>query len=317
MIVGAGAVGGAIGGALALAGCEIALVARGAHLEAIRAHGLRLVTPERSETLPLPAFASAHEARADESDAVIVATKSADTVRALAGIAWRTPIFCAQNGVSNERAVAERFEHAYGMLVFAPLSHLSPGVVTIHSAPSFGGIDVGRWPDVVDLVTLHLVDDLARGGFDARPRQAIARWKYGKLLTNLGNVLEALGGRAALRPEWIGAANDEGEACLRAAGIAFVPAAEIHARFADVREVLPRGGGSTWQSLARGLPLETEHLNGEIVRLGRAHGVATPMNEALLALAARATEERWAPGARSVDELSAWLAAAAPSRAPT
>jgi 2-dehydropantoate 2-reductase len=45
----------------------------------------------------------------------------------------------------------------------------------------------------------------------------------------------------------------------------------------------PRSGGSTWQSLARGLPLETEHLNGEIVRLGRLHGVPTPVNTAVTA----------------------------------
>ena len=41
-----------------------------------------------------------------------------------------------------------------------------------------------------------------------------------------------------------------------------------------------RGGGSSWQSLARGTgSIETDYLNGEIVMLGRMHGVPTPANE--------------------------------------
>jgi ketopantoate reductase len=42
--------------------------------------------------------------------------------------------------------------------------------------------------------------------------------------------------------------------------------------------------GSTWQSLARGRPTEIAYLNGEIVRLGRKHGIATPINEHLVDL---------------------------------
>ena len=55
VIVGAGAVGGAIGGALALAGHDVTLVARGAHLEALRARGLTLVTPDANHVVRLPA----------------------------------------------------------------------------------------------------------------------------------------------------------------------------------------------------------------------------------------------------------------------
>ena len=55
IIIGAGAVGGAIGGRLFESGHEVVLVARGAHLEALREGGLRLRTPEGSLTLPGPA----------------------------------------------------------------------------------------------------------------------------------------------------------------------------------------------------------------------------------------------------------------------
>lgn len=320
VIVGAGAVGGAIGGALALVGHPVVLLARGAHLEALRARGLTLVTPGGPHRIVVSVASSASDVPLDVSDVVIVATKTQDTEAALAPIRdRRVPILCAQNGIANERIAHARFDDVYGMVVFAPLAHLEPGIVSIHAAPSFGGIDLGRDPSGEDARADAIVADLVAAGFDARVRGDIARWKVGKLLSNLGNALEALGGRAALRPEWLGALSDEAEACLRAAGIDHVGVGAIFERFAGVREVGARGGGSTWQSLARGQPLETEHLNGEVVRLGAQYGVATPMNAALVALAARASAERWAPGVRSIAELSAALSlpARAPSRAPT
>jgi 2-dehydropantoate 2-reductase len=65
-----------------------------------------------------------------------------------------------------------------------------------------------------------------------------------------------------------------------------------------------RDGGSSWQSLARGLPtIETDYLNGEIVLLGRLHGVPTPCNEALQRVANRMVLERRNPGSLPVDDL--------------
>ncbi len=194
------------------------------------------------------------------------------------------------------------------MLVFAPLSHLTPGTVTLHARAPFGGLDLGPWPAGQDDVARQMADDLRGAGWDARAVDDIARRKYGKLLTNLGNALEALGGRAALRGEdWLRRLTEEAEACLRAAGIAHASASEIYARFAEVREAVPRSGGSTWQSLARGVPLETDLLNGEIVRLGAAHDVPTPWNRALVALSARASREGWAAESLAPEELSSLL----------
>jgi 2-dehydropantoate 2-reductase len=72
----------------------------------------------------------------------------------------------------------------------------------------------------------------------------------------------------------------------------------------------PRGGSSTWQSVARASGrIETDYLNGEIVLLGRLHGVATPVNEALQALAARLARERGRPGSVPLAEIEAAIAA--------
>ncbi len=63
-------------------------------------------------------------------------------------------------------------------------------------------------------------------------------------------------------------------------------------------EGTPRGGGSSWQSLARGTgTVEADYLNGEIVLLGRLHGVATPANELVRQLVNRAAREGTRPGA--------------------
>jgi 2-dehydropantoate 2-reductase len=67
-----------------------------------------------------------------------------------------------------------------------------------------------------------------------------------------------------------------------------------------------RAGSSSWQSLARGTrAIETDYLNGEIVLLGRLHGVATPVNEALCELAGRHARDGGAPGQLSAQDVAA------------
>ncbi len=98
----------------------------------------------------------------------------------------------------------------------------------------------------------------------------------------------------------------EGEACLDAAGIDRVTAQDDVARRGDLLSWhrvggQRRGGGSSWQSLTRGTGrIETDHLNGEIVLLGRLHGVPTPANELLRQLANRLAREGKPPGSVAV-----------------
>src|SRR6185436_13913264 len=151
--------------------------------------------------------------------------------------------------------------------------------------------------DLAHAITLDLVE----AGFDARVSEDIVRLAYGKLLTNLGNVLQAVAREQTSWTYWLARAQEEAVSCYHAADIAYAPVDELRARYASVHD-LPvagarRGGGSTWQSLARGTgSIEADALHGEIVRLGRAWDVGTPVNLALLNLAHRAVTERWPPG---------------------
>ena len=103
----------------------------------------------------------------------------------------------------------------------------------------------------------------------------------------------------------------EGVAVLDAAGIGYATSAEIqavrgdHVDFAPVTGIA-YGGGSSWQSLSRGTgSIEADFLNGEIVLLGREHGVPVPVNEALQRLANRAAAGRLPPGSLSPEQILA------------
>jgi 2-dehydropantoate 2-reductase len=202
-----------------------------------------------------------------------------------------------QNGVENERRALRWFADVYGVVVMAPAAHLEPGVVAGYSAPMRGVLDVGRYPTGTDDVAVGMATAFARAGFSAVAQPDIMAWKYRKLLMNLGNIVEALCTREQATGDVVRALDQEGAAVLAAAGIAYVTTDQDRDRREGVLSPQPvggrsRDGGSTWQSVARGMPsLETPFLNGEIVVLGREFGVPTPVNEACCRLAIEAVRD--------------------------
>jgi 2-dehydropantoate 2-reductase len=320
-VYGAGAIGGAIGGRLFEAGHDVTLVARGDHLRALRDDGLTLVSPDGSATLRPPAVGHPAEADLRDGDVVIMAMKSQDTAAALADLAQHAPpgvrVACAQNGVDNERVALRFFPYVYGVAVMLPATHLQPGVVVVHLAPTTGLLDLGRYPDGVDAVAEEVSAALSGATFGSQARPDIMRWKYRKLILNLGNAVEAVcGPEAARSTPLVRMARAEGEACLQAAGIDAVSIDDDRTRRGDVFQLRPvpgheRQGGSSWQSLARGLhTVETDYLTGEVVLLGRLHRVPTPVNELLQRLANRMAAEGRPPGSVAADDVLARLGVA-------
>lgn len=316
VVYGAGAIGGVIGGMLHRKGHRVSLIARGAHLEAIRRRGLTLERPGVSEQLEVEAVDDPARLDWSEPAVVLLAVKGQDTddaLDALSGVAPpATPVVCAQNGVENERRVLRRFEHTYAMAVVCAATQLQPGVVQAHFSPVAGLLDLGRYPRGVDATARSLADVLSAAGFDAEARPDIMRWKYRKLLHNLGNAVEVLCGPAQRASELAMRARAEGEVVLEAAGIEVASAQEDHDRrgqlvFGEAGALSPTESGSwrgssTWQSVVRGTGVEADYLNGEIVLLGRLHGVPTPVNALLQQRTtelARSGEGpgRWAPEA--------------------
>ncbi|MDX3356009.1 2-dehydropantoate 2-reductase N-terminal domain-containing protein [Streptomyces sp. ME01-24h] len=322
IIVGAGAVGATIGGRLYESDHEVVLVARGAHLEVLRQRGLTLRTPDGTLTLPVPVAGGPDELALRTDDVLMLAVKTQDTQAALdawAPVADRLPLICAQNGVANERMALRRFHDVYGMCVWLPSTHLEPGEVVAPCGPLTGILHLGRYPHGTDDLARAVSADLEKSSFAAPVVPDVMRWKYAKLLSNLGNAVEALcGGWDDTAAGLLERARAEGVAVLDAAGIPYAGAQEQEAVRADRVTLRPvdgfdRGGGSSWQSLTRGTgSVEADWLNGEIVLLGRLHGVPVPVNETLRRLANRAAHDHRAPGSLT----SAQVAAAVEGREP-
>lgn len=310
VIYGAGAVGGSIGARLFQAGREVTLICRGAHLEATRRGGLLLRTPDETVTLPTKAAGSPSEIEWRGDEVVLLTMKSQDTeeaLQALRAAAGDVPVVCAQNGIANERMALRVFSRVYAMLVVLPATHLVPGEVILHSSPLGGVLDAGVYPQGVDSLIEEVCADIVAADFGANPDPLVMRLKYAKLLTNLGNTVQALCGDAAAG-DIIRRVRDEAMMAYEAAGIDCAAPEELGARHSGVTvKPIPgaggRAGGSTWQSLERGGSLETDYLNGEIALLGALHRVATPFNRMLQLAAAEATREGKRPGAYSVEEL--------------
>ncbi len=291
LVIGAGAIGGIVAARLHQAGLPAALVARGAAREAIAREGLQLLTPGGQSTHHLPVHGHPREAALRPGDAVVLAMKTQDTAAALQDLAACAPeglhILCAQNGLENERLASRMFDRVYGMFVFLFGASLVPGEVRCYTAPSAGVLDLGRYPDGLDDTAQGIAADLCRAGFDAQARADIGAWKAGKLLANLGNALTASYGDSSAVPDLLAAAQAEGRACLQAAGLPFVTLEQMLDRrrhLLPLRKVQSQAfpGSSAWQSLSRGAAVtEVDYLTGEIVLLGRLHGVPTPLNVAL------------------------------------
>lgn len=310
VIIGAGAIGGVIGAQLHEGGGEVVLVARGEHFRVIRDHGLRVESPDDTRAVAVPVVDDVAAAELSAGDVVVVAVKSQHTTEALTSLRAVAPatisVACAQNGVENERLALRSFANVYGICVRLPASHLKPGHVRAHRGPVVGILDLGRYPSGVDQTAEQLAATLSTSGFVSQALPDIMRWKYTKLLLNLGNAIEVIVGPSARAGTLFTEARAEGMACLRAAEIDFASDAEDAARRADL---VPRPagapvGGSSWQSMTRRTGnVEVDFLNGEIVLLGRLHGVATPVNETLQRLANELARSHAAPGTLTEDDV--------------
>jgi 2-dehydropantoate 2-reductase len=334
IIVGAGAIGGTLGGVLARAGIPVVLIARGNHAKALATGGIVLRTPDETCRVPVETASSPHDVHLTPRDVLVFATKSQQLDAALQewtdvpvrdgdreiGTAGETlPVLTALNGIAAEEKALRYFRRVFGVCVWMPALHLTPGEVIVRSWPVAGQFHVARWP-----ASLHTGDDdelLARvaatwtpAGVRVQLPPDVAPWKYNKLLSNLANAVGALAGSDGETAELQAAAQREGEAVLRHAGIDFVPFAVSGAARADGPTPRPVPGAgaamtnSTWQSLNRNTGnAETDFLNGEIVRIAHRHGIAAPVNAGLATLMRKAVREGAGAGAYSAAALASAL----------
>jgi 2-dehydropantoate 2-reductase len=311
--LGTGAIGGVIAAQLHTHGSSVLAIARGDNFSAIAQRGIEVNAPAGLTRVTVDVVSSLADVQWRDDDTVILAVKSQATASVLLDLAEWAPhsvnVVCAQNGVENERVALRHFKNTYAMCVMCPASYLSPGVIELHSGPVAGVFDLGRWPHGVDDVAQKIAAEFSAAQMLSEPVIDIALLKWGKLLSNLLNAIEALCGAGAMNSELARLTYREAVAALAGAGIDAKAAEQRVASrspLVNYQQVSgrDRGGGSSWQSLARGTgDIESDFLNGEISLLGRLHGISTPVNDMLVREARRAALQRATPGTRNADEL--------------
>ena len=284
-IVGSGGVGGYFGGRLAAAGADVTFLARGAHLEAMRARGLRIESPKGHVHLP-HVKAESDPAVIGPADIVFFSVKLYDTAGALAMlpplIGADTVVIGFQNGVETvgmlTRAVGP--SHTAGGVSYVSAVIAEPGVIR-HTAMDhliFGEPDGTRSPRLD-----ALLEACRPAGFQATLSTDITVDIWTKFVR-----LSVFSGMTAVTRSPIGVIRDDPElfamlktavkeamAVAHAKGIA-VPASTVEDVAAAYRVLPPQAKASMLEDLERGRRLELPWLSGAVVRIGREVGVETP-----------------------------------------
>jgi 2-dehydropantoate 2-reductase len=300
-IIGSGGVGGFYGGRLAHIGCDVTFVARGAHLAAMREHGLKIENKPQGDIHIPKVKVTDDPASIGPVDLVIIAVKLWDTedvarkVKPIVGPA--TAVMSLQNGVIKDDIMRREFGAAAVMGgVGYVATHISrPGVIDQVGTMQrlvFGEYDGRRTPRAEKLLEL-----LLKAGIQAEISDDVRRtlWEKYTFLVAFSATTTTM--RTTIGPI---CANPQTRAFLfdlmketvdvgRALGVN-LPADYAEQRLALADTMPPDMTTSMHHDFERGNPLEVEWLSGGVVQLGRTVNVPTPCNRAvwdILALRAR------------------------------
>src|SRR5579864_214687 len=296
LIMGTGGLGGYFGGLLRRAGEDVTFVARGAHLEALRSRGLRVISPDGDFALRVQAAGRADGA--GPVDLIVFAVKTYDVEEAAEvirpAVGPETAILCLQNGVETEDRLGAIYgpRRILGGVTYVSAAVEAPGVIR-HTGPTgdivFGEMDGSMTPRV-----RTIEGTLRRAGVGADGTTEIVRrlWeKFVFICANAGMTASARVpvGEVLRHPEsrtMYRGLMEEAAAVGAARGIPLSGVVDRQIRIAE--ELVAGKGFHTFSSLhndlAGGRRMELDALCGAVVRMGRECGVATPLNFAVVAV---------------------------------
>ncbi|MEK7353457.1 MAG: 2-dehydropantoate 2-reductase [Chloroflexota bacterium] len=317
IIYGAGGIGGVTGGYLARTKHDVILIGRPGQVNAINKSGLHLITPTGTHVLRIPAVTEPGQIKFSPDDVVFLAMKgqnTEDALRVLKKVTATVPIFCFQNGVRNEETASRHFPRVYGVMVRVGAVYLKDGEVTAPRDPP-GWFVIGCYPKGTDKLAEAVAAELRVAGFFARTSEDVMPYKWGKLMSNLANAIEAITNTRGEEANQLSqAAQKELRDALAQAGINWVSQEQVDKEWPEITAPL-RGSldigkqSSTWQSLAREQgSVETEFLNGEVVRLAKRLGKQAPVNEMLVRISQEMATKHERPGRYTPAQLMAQLA---------
>jgi len=288
-IMGAGAVGGFFGGHLCRAGHAVTFIARGAHLAAMREHGLVLETPKGRLAVDRARFVE-HPSEAGSCDVVLFAVKAYDIESAAAPLKALVDggacVVSVLNGVDHQDRIASVLGagSVLGGLAMVSGVIVDPGLIRYTSDMS--GLRFGEADGSMSERAMAFRHACEGAGFAAEVVSNIraAQWaKFVGLATNaaLTSLFRLPAGYIYHDLDIIPMATQafgEVAAVARAEGVELP--ADIVARTLALHQSFPKTMyASMYYDLAKGRPLELDSFSGHIVRRGRALGVATPVHE--------------------------------------
>lgn len=290
-VMGTGAIGGYVGARLAAAGAEVTFIARGAHLAALRAAGLRVSSP-LGDVHITPASATDNPAAVGPVDVVLLGIKLYDVEAAAQAIAPMvgdsTAVICVQNGVDALAIVARLYGEArvVGGTVMINAEIVSPGVIK-HNAMTLvtlGELDGRQSPRLERFVAFANA-----AGIEARlsPDIRLEIWRKFLLMAPMA-AMSAMTRLPLARireheETWRMAEQGMREvvAVANSAGVGLTDA-DVERTLAFVRGMVPTWKASLTVDLEQGRRLEIEWLSGAVCRLGEAAKIETPFHRVAL-----------------------------------
>jgi 2-dehydropantoate 2-reductase len=301
-VVGAGAIGGYVGAALARAGADVTLIARGAHLRAIQRDGLRVLSPDGDFTVHAQATESLEPVR--DADVVILGVKAyqlpeiVDPLRTL--LRAETAVVAAQNGIpwwylqahpgplngvaltsvdpDGVVASAIPLSTVVGCVVYCATAIESPGVIRhVEGTRLTIGEPDGSSSDRCTAISKAL----AAGGLKCPVTRHLDEAIWLKLIGNAAfNPLTALTGTTLAelgeQPEVVDVARsimEECEAVAHALGVTLRIPLE---RRLEAGIAVGAHKTSMLQDLEAGKPLEIDCITGAVIEIGARLGIPTP-----------------------------------------
>jgi 2-dehydropantoate 2-reductase len=295
VVVGSGGVGGYFGGRLARSGHEVALVARGPHLQALQEHGLRVRSVKGDVTVSVPA--AEDPSGFGPCDVVLFCVKAFDT-EAAAGrlepvLGPETAVVSLQNGVDNEDRIAAVVgaEHVVGGAAFIFSTISEPGVIAHTGGPArivFGERDNRRSPRVEQLLAACL--DAGIDAAVAPDINAVLWTKFAFICATAGmtaSVRLSLGDIRASAPAWAMFRQIVTEV-VELARLEGVPLGdEVVDQQVEFAAGLPAESySSLHHDLTTGRRMELDALHGSVVRRAERFGLAVPACAAVEAVLA-------------------------------